>query len=110
MTKTNKAINPFGLTDRDMKTCEDILKKYLDVTRVFIFGSRAKGDYHIGSDLDLAIMNPLSNKTLVQKIKADFDESSLPFFVDLVHYPSLDHPDLKSHIDRVGALFFQRVF
>ena len=103
-----KGKNSFGLTDRDMKTLQDIFKKYPDVKKVFVFGSRAKGTYKQGSDIDLVIMNEGVQDTFIRTIKSDFEESSLPYIVDLVNYPTLKHPELKNHIDRVGVPLFQK--
>lgn len=98
----------FGLSDRDMKTLRDIFKKYPDVKNVFVFGSRAKGTYKQGSDIDLAIMNEGITDTYIRKMKSDFEDSSLPYIVDLVNYPTLKHPELKHHIDRVGVPLLQK--
>jgi len=101
-----KEKNSFGLSDRDVKTLQDIFKKYPDVKNVFVFGSRAKGTYKQGSDIDLAIMNEWVKDTLICKMKSDFEDSSLPYTVDLVNYHTLKHPELKNHIDRVGVPLF----
>jgi uncharacterized protein len=98
----------YGLSDRDVKTIRNIFQKYSDVITVHIFGSRAKGNYKPGSDIDLAIMNtPLEEKTLMC-LKNDFEESSLPYMVDLVHFPTLSHPEFIEHIQRVGKLFYNK--
>ena len=104
MNKKEK--NSFGLSDRDMKTLQDIFKKYPDVKNVFVFGSRAKGTYKQGSDIDLAIMNEGVKDMFIRKMKSDFEDSNLPYAVDLVNYPTLKHPELKNHIDRVGVPLF----
>ncbi len=106
MNKKEK--NSFGLADRDMKTLQDIFKKYPDVKNVFVFGSRAKGTYKQSSDIDLAIMNEGVKDTFIRKMKSDFEDSSLPYTVDLVNYPTLKHPELKNHIDRVGVPLFRK--
>ena len=107
MNKKEK--NAFGLTDRDIKTLQDIFKKYPDVKNVFIFGSRAKGTYKQGSDIDLTIMNEGVKDTVISKIKSDFEDSSLPYTVDLVSYHTIKHPELKNHIDRVGVPFYEKL-
>ncbi len=102
--------NKYGLTDRDMITLHNILKKYPEVKAVTIFGSRAKGNYLHGSDIDLAIMNKGVSVEVTNKLNADFEESSLPFIVDLVNYTTLDHEGLIDHINRVGQVFFSERF
>jgi len=100
--------NKFGLSERDMATIQNIFENYPLVCLVLIFGSRAKGNYKSGSDIDLAIMNEsLTDKEIV-KLKSDFEESNLPYTVDLVNYISLKHLDLKNHIDRVGQTLYQK--
>ncbi|MBX2927603.1 MAG: nucleotidyltransferase domain-containing protein [Saprospiraceae bacterium] len=98
--------NAFGLTDRDMRTIRDIFKKYAAVSCVYIYGSRANGDYHAGSDIDLAVMDEELSDELIRRMKSDFEESSLPYFVDIVHFPSLQHESLKEQIRQAGTPFY----
>lgn len=96
-----------GLTIRDQRTIESILAKYEVVKKVYLFGSRAKGSFNSGSDVDLAIMNNGVSHSDLVRIKSDLDESDLPYFVDVILYPLLNHLPLKNHIDRVGKLIYE---
>ncbi len=99
----------FGLNEKDQKIIMDIFKKYREVTEVHIFGSRAKGTSSPGSDVDLAIINEgVANQTILH-IKSDLDESSLPYKVDIINFPNLNHADLKAHILRVGKIFYKQL-
>lgn len=98
----------FGLSERNVETIIEILSKYSSISSVNIFGSRAKGDYKTGSDIDLAIMNDGFSTDDLMRIQADFAESSLPFFVDIINYQTISHPELKEHIDRAGILFYNK--
>lgn len=100
-----KEKNTFGLTERDMKTLHDIFKKYSEIQTVFVFGSRAKGTYKKGSDIDLAIMDKGVSDRVIRKIRSDFEDSTLPYNVDLINYHTIKNPELKNHIDRVGVFF-----
>lgn len=102
-------INCFGLTERDMVTIENILRKYPSISLIHIFGSRAKGIHKYGSDIDLAIRKTSLSEKEISKVKSDFEESSLPYTIDLVNYDNLENFDLKEHIDRVGKLFYQKM-
>ncbi len=100
---SSSQLNAFGLTERDMQTLTDIFKKYPEVKDVFLFGSRAKGTFKQGSDIDLAIMNAgVSDKT-IRDIKVDFEESNLPYNVDLAYFATVSHQELKEHVSRVGV-------
>jgi predicted nucleotidyltransferase len=100
--------NNYGLSDRDIQTIINIFIRYSEIETVHIFGSRAKDNFKPASDIDLAIMNNGVSLKIISKIKSDFEESSLPYKVDLALYPSLKNPELKEHIDRVGKLFYQK--
>ena len=70
-------------------------------------GSRAKGTHKFGSDIDLAIMSAgVSDKT-IRNIKAEIEESSLPYFVDITNFTTLNHKELAEHIQRVGVPLLQ---
>jgi predicted nucleotidyltransferase len=75
-------------------------------TKVRVFGSRATGTARHGSDLDLSLDagRPL---TLAEIALLDehFDESSLPWKVDLVDFHSIS-PAFRAVIERGGIPFF----
>ena len=98
-----------GLTNRDRDTIWGILEKYPKIETVHIFGSRAKGVFKTGSDIDLAILNEGLGFIELMRLKSDFEDSTLPYHVDVVYYPEVNNPDLKAHIDRVGKTFYVKV-
>jgi predicted nucleotidyltransferase len=100
--------NKFGLTERSMQTVSEIFEKYPVVEVVVVFGSRAMGNYKLGSDLDLAIMNLGVDDKTMMKLKNDFEESSLPISVDIVNFADLKHADFIEHIERVGKVFYKK--
>jgi predicted nucleotidyltransferase len=53
-------------------------------TKVWIFGSRARGDYKKFSDIDLLFDNSKVPKAVIGKIIEDLENSNLPYKVDLV--------------------------
>lgn len=97
----------FGLSERELTTVRSILGAFPEVKLVYVYGSRAKGGYKAGSDIDLAIMEPATDLLLRSKIQSLFDDSHLPMRVDLVDFQSLESATLKSHILRVGQCIYQ---
>lgn len=98
----------YGLDNRCVDTVVSILNEFPSIQVVFIFGSRAKGTYHAGSDIDLAVMNSGLSIIDLARVKGRFEESDLPYFVDLVDYTKIVSQDLREHIDRVGQEFYRR--
>lgn len=77
---------PLALTDAELADVRAILARHLGPeVRVGVFGSRAGGTPKPWSDLDLVLEGPapLSLATLAALAEA-FDESGLPWKVDLV--------------------------
>lgn len=96
----------YGLNKRDMHTILSILSNYDEIKQVLIFGSRAKGNYHTGSDIDMAIIGNCVRYKTLRKIKNDFYDSSLPYNVDIINFETLTNEDLKNHILRVGKSIY----
>ncbi len=104
---TNNNRNKFGLTERDMKTIQEILIKYPEVREVRLFGSRAKGNYKPGSDIDIAVINEGVSSKTINDLSSDFEESSLPYTVDVVNFPTLSHKEFMEHITNAGIEFYK---
>lgn len=73
-------------------------KKHFDIvaeilgplqSEIRVFGSRAKGMASRFSDLDLCLMTD-PGKAAITKLKSAFEESNLPFKVDVVVWSQLD--------------------
>lgn len=79
--------NNLMLTTHQLEIVKKILKNRVSNYTVWVFGSRVKGTSKKTADLDLAI---ISDKPLPQELKIDlahdFDESLLPFKVDIVDW------------------------
>lgn len=70
--------------------------------RVYLFGSCARGDAHLLSDIDVAIepLEPLPPAMLAE-IRDDLDESTVPYFVDVVDLSDVK-PEFRARIERDG--------
>lgn len=64
-----------------------LLKKY--AINAFVFGSRAKQTAKEFSDLDLCLMENYERST-IRKLQDEFEESDLPYKVDVVVWSELD--------------------
>ncbi len=98
----------FGILTGDINSIVSILSTNLKIERVLLFGSRAKGNYHAGSDIDIAVKGQLLNLDDILESLNKIEKLSLPYRVDLVIYDRINEPDLISHIDRVGITLFER--
>lgn len=101
--------NPFGISDQSYRLLIEALTKQSQIEEVVLFGSRAKGNYKKGSDIDLAIKGTDCTPRLALDLSAYLNEElPIPYMVDVIDYHSLEHRELKEHIDRVGIIFYQK--
>jgi len=98
----------YGLKEETVKRINSIFANYEKVEEVVLYGSRAKGNYKSGSDVDLALKGKKLNLKLLNKICLDLDDLLLPYTLDLSIYHHIANPDLIKHIERVGKIFYKR--
>ena len=79
-----------GLSEKHLAIIHEILAPHQAITHALLFGSRARGAFKPTSDVDIAIKGAITIR-LIAKIKAEFAESNLPFFVDIVDYAKADN-------------------
>lgn len=96
----------FGLSSKIIEDFQLIFKEFPAIHRVFIFGSRAKGTWKDGSDIDLAIFAPELTDKEFTKLWDKVDSLPLVFKVDCIHWDRLANPDLKQKIVNEGKLFW----
>jgi predicted nucleotidyltransferase len=95
------------LPDITLNTLDSIFHKYPGIREAVLYGSRAKGKYRRGSDIDMSLKTDETfTRTDLLRISGDFDDSDIPYFVDVSIYDQLSNPDLKAHIDRVGKVLY----
>lgn len=94
---------PFGLPPVTLDKLRSVFARHPAIERVVLYGSRAKGNYRPGSDIDLAIKGRQMPFAEFLKIEDEIDDLFLPYTVDLSLYGELKNADLIAHIDRVGV-------
>jgi len=88
------------LTDKELSIIKKILEKY---PNAIVFGSRIKETSKRFSDLDICIKDPISDYEY-ELLKEKFENSDLPFKVDIVEYKRVDD-SFKKIIDEEGIGF-----
>jgi len=97
----------FGLQNIDIKKIRKVFDDSPEVEEVFLYGSRAIGNYKPASDIDLTLVGPELNLTIQQQIERKLDDLMLPYKFDISIYHQISSNDLIEHIKRVGKLFFK---
>jgi len=99
----------FGLRDSDILDIIQVLEKFPEVESARIFGSRAKGNYRNGSDVDLAVFgNNISFERIIHISSVLNEETMMPYYFDVLDYYSIENADLVRHIDRIGKIIYSK--
>jgi len=99
----------FGLKETVILKLCGAFSGYPQVRKAVLYGSRAKGNYKNGSDIDLTLHGGADlTPNILYKILSDIDDLLLPYTVDLSIYRTLNDPDFIDHIQRVGVTFYDK--
>jgi uncharacterized protein len=99
----------YGLPPDVVGKINDVLARYPQVERATLYGSRAKGNYKNGSDIDLTLHGGEDlTLNVVYRILNNFDDLLLPYTIDLSIFHEIGDPDIVAHIQRVGVPFYNR--
>lgn len=103
--------NIIDIRPKDLEIIYGILNRHIpSKTTVWVFGSRAKGKARKFSDLDLVIdtdQQPMPHDLLVILLD-DFEESDLPYKVDVVDWNAISESFREIIRDQRKLLFNQK--
>ena len=98
----------FGLPATAAGKICSVFARHPQVEKAVLYGSRAKGSYKNGSDIDLTLQGSRLVFQDLLKIMGELDDLLLPYTIDLSLFASLTHPELLNHIRRMGVVFYER--
>jgi len=98
----------FGLKQATIDKINRVFSAHPQIEQVILYGSRAKGNYRNGSDIDLTIKGEGVTLSQLLKIETELDDLLLPYKIDLSLLHQIDDPDLIDHIRRVGIVFYEK--
>jgi len=99
----------FGLKEITIQKIRGLFAKYPQVKKAVLYGSRAKGNYKNGSDIDLTLYGGKDlTLNVLCRILDEMDDLLLPYSLDISIAHHIHDPDVIDHIQRVGVVFYDR--
>lgn len=89
----------YGLSEEIFEKIKNIVNKF--DYQFILFGSRARGDYKLNSDIDIAIENVKEEDMYI--IQNEFDLLDIPYTFDLVFVKENTNIDLLQSIKNEGV-------
>jgi predicted nucleotidyltransferase len=95
-----------GLPELTVVKIHGVLSRHPQVERAILYGSRAKGNFKPGSDIDLTLVGEGLSERIRAQIDEELDDLLLPYEFDLSVLGVITHAELLDHIRRVGVVFY----
>lgn len=97
-----------GLAEGTITRINAVFAGVPEIDQVTLYGSRAKGSYRNGSDIDLAIRGEALDHAQLLQIETELDDLLLPYTIDLCLLHRIDNQELLDHIRRVGIVMYEK--
>jgi len=99
----------FGLSEDVIGRICGVFAGHPQVEKAVLYGSRAKGNYRNGSDIDLTLCGGEDlTLNVLYKIMDEIDDLLLPYTFDLSILSTIDDEDVREHIQRAGMTFYEK--
>ena len=103
----NKVVN-YGLGKSNIDAIVSVFSKNIKISTAILFGSRAKGNFSQGSDVDIALKGNGLNLDDLLNASLEIDDLLLPYKFDLIIFERIKEQALIEHINRVGIKLYER--
>lgn len=98
----------FGLPENTINKINFVFVKYPEIEEVIIYGSRAKGEFREGSDIDITLKGETLNERILTNVTIDLDELNTPYLFDISLLNTLKSTSLVDHINRIGKTLYKK--
>jgi len=99
----------YGLPESAIAKIITLFSAVPEIEQVILYGSRAKGNFQNGSDIDLVINGEMVSHSQLLSLENRLDDLLLPYSIDLSLLHQISNLDLLAHIQRVGIVLYQKI-
>ncbi len=100
---------PFGLKDDIITKIKEVFTIFSEIEEAVVYGSRAKGNYKQGSDIDITLKGSKLTHAILNKISLALENLVLPYTFDISIYHHIDNANLIDHINRIGVNLYKKM-
>jgi predicted nucleotidyltransferase len=101
--------NNYGLDEKILSSLCNCFEQIELIEKVILYGSRAKGNYKRGSDIDITLFGKnLTLNNSVYPLMEIIEELLLPYSFDISIFSHIKDEKLIEHINRVGKMLYKK--
>ncbi len=97
-----ETLTSYGLSEAILEDLRRVFRRFPEIQRVLVYGSRGRGDFQPHSDIDLAVVAPDMTRQRFTELWSALEDLPLIFRLDVVHWDRLANHRLKQRIQREG--------
>ena len=97
----------FGLSEKEINLMREVFKKFPEAETVFIYGSRAKGNYKKTSDIDLAVRFAKGSVGSIAKMKSILEDLPIIYEIDLADEAEITAGNFKNEYEKTKQIFWK---
>lgn len=95
-----------GIAPESLARLVSLFERTADLDRVWLFGSRARGDFYDASDIDLAVEAPRMNRDDWFRFRGAIEALGLLYRVDAVNVEFITEAPFRERVERDRRLFW----
>lgn len=100
---------PYGLDDKEIGLIQSVFEKTPGIEYVFIYGSRARGDFKNNSDIDLGVRFSGADGKNILKIKSALDDLPLIYEIDILDEKEIEKGNFRDDYEKTKQLFYEKI-
>ena len=98
----------FGLKNTVVDQINAVFDKHPQILKVYIYGSRARGDHRPASDIDLTMECSENTENLLSRLFFELDDLLLPYKFDLSIKDQISNQELIKQIEQHAQVFYEK--
>ena len=97
----------YGLTLEEYESIINVFRTSPEVEKAILFGSRAKGNFKNGSDIDIVVDGKNISFDDFLNLQIKLDALDILQKIDLIKFRSIENTDFIEHLQRLGITIYQ---
>lgn len=98
----------YGLDQNIIKEIQRVFSQNNFVEEAILYGSRAKGNYRNGSDIDLVVAGKNLSTDSIYLLEEQLEALGFLYKFDVQHIATINNTALLKHIREEGKLFYKK--